>query len=568
VKENLRLKLYQKYNRSLDQRGIQLYWKLLRNVVRANFQDHEQFDDLLNACVKEDFDRLWVLAETMSEQQYQTAWMHFRASQLFALIKKLPIRINVIDPEQVAREKFLANDSRISEVTQEKLLLCSESLHKARSLISYVLDVEPDLNEILGNCAFGPGASLGIHGNATNVLRKISAQKWTVTPACAPLAYAAIMGIPCIADSLFPKNEDNGMICYDYSEARSTFYKKVELVNHKKVSFVPKTAKTHRVIAVEPLLNGFVQKGIDTTMRRLLLSKVKIDLNDQTRNQKMALMGSLEDCEDPYVTIDLTSASDSITPALVNELFPPGWVQLFNSARATKTVISGEEVTLNQYVSMGNGFCFPLQTLIFSSLAHACGAKIGDFSVYGDDIIVRQSVSGSLLELLGMCGFIPNMKKTFLSGPFRESCGKDYFRGFDTRPFYLKDFIRKLEDVFKFCNGIQSSDFVRTFFRNVPMKFFGTPDELLFVTLDKSATDSAISVDLDVYLASRLTTFSRKLFGFKEYRLRFKPVADNLKTPYFRYALAYQALIGSPSRDPFTVRYSSSPKIDEVYVSV
>jgi hypothetical protein len=35
-------------------------------------------------------------------------------------------------------------------------------------------------------------------------------------------------------------------------------------------------------------------------------------------------------------------------------------------------------------------------------------------------------------------GFQINQHKSFFEGPFRESCGKDFFRGFSVRPVYLK----------------------------------------------------------------------------------------------------------------------------------
>lgn len=561
MKDRQRQELYVKYNKRLVQDRTSNYWKLLKNVVRANFCGRIDYEYLLGLIAKRDFTDLYDYTERLAAQSYQLPWEHFQVAQLFALIKKYPISISGVNPETEARKKFFQNDERIGSITRESLLEVEPFLHVAAGVCQYVLGVEPDLNQILGSCDFGPGASVGVHGNATNVHRKMAVDEITCTPRCFQYAFTAAMGIPSFADSLFPSREYSDgtrIVCIDKVAARSTLLQRSKLIGHKKISFVPKSAKTHRVIAVEPLLNGFVQKGIDVFMRRELL-KIQIDLTDQFTNSRLAREGSTESCEDPYVTIDLSSASDSITRALVERLVPSGWLSLFDTARAPLSEIDGELVPLNQFVSMGNGFCFPLQSLIFSALAISSGARVGDFRVYGDDIIVRKSTSATLLYVLRVCGFIPNRAKTFLSGPFRESCGGDYFGGLDVRPLFLDDHLDRLEKIFKFFNGIRASDFVAHFFRDVPLKFFGTPDRLLFVRPQDGPADEAITVELDVYLSNPNSFRSRNTGHFRWPALRFKPVADNFRSPYGSYALLYSALRGGDSHLPFAVRYTSRP---------
>jgi hypothetical protein len=90
---------------------------------------------------------------------------------------------------------------------------------------------------------------------------------------------------------------------------------------------------------------------------------------------------------------------------------------------------------------MGNGFTFPLETLIFWALAACCvrPEDVGKVSVYGDDIIVPTYAYALLTEVLVAAGFLVNSKKSFVDGPFRESCGRDYLSGIDIRPSYIKD---------------------------------------------------------------------------------------------------------------------------------
>jgi len=66
------------------------------------------------------------------------------------------------------------------------------------------------------------------------------------------------------------------------------------------------------------------------------------------------------------------------------------------------------------------------------------GVYEGNFGVNGDDIIVPTRICGKVLRLLELLGFQVNEDKTFVEGPFRESCGGDYFQGKNLRGVYVK----------------------------------------------------------------------------------------------------------------------------------
>jgi hypothetical protein len=108
---------------------------------------------------------------------------------------------------------------------------------------------------------------------------------------------------------------------------------------------------------------------------------------------------------------------------------------------------------------MGNAYTFELETMIFMALASACTELSGSdkrfVSVYGDDIVVPSPAWDLLRRTLSRCGFVPNEKKTFVSGPFRESCGKHYYNGADVSPFYIRRQPRKLTDLFLLVNNIR-----------------------------------------------------------------------------------------------------------------
>jgi hypothetical protein len=92
---------------------------------------------------------------------------------------------------------------------------------------------------------------------------------------------------------------------------------------------------------------------------------------------------------------------------------------------------------------MGNGYTFELETLIFVLLSICACDEVGvsskDVSVYGDDIIIPVEAYDVLKEVLETCGFTINEDKSYHEGPFRESCGEDYFRGINVRPFLVRE---------------------------------------------------------------------------------------------------------------------------------
>lgn len=219
---------------------------------------------------------------------------------------------------------------------------------------------------------------------------------------------------------------------------------------------VPKTYKVDRTIAIEPCMNLYVQKGIGAVIRNRLKA-AKLDLNDQTRNQRLARIGSFSGS---LATIDLSMASDTISYKLVELLLPPDWFAALELCRSPMGRLpSGEWFHYQKFSSMGNGFTFELETLIFYALALAVselhGNKDRRISVYGDDIISPVAIATPLLETLDVCGFVPNAKKTWISGPYRESCGKHFWNGYDVTPFYVRRPVDSLRELFLYHNNVR-----------------------------------------------------------------------------------------------------------------
>lgn len=208
-----------------------------------------------------------------------------------------------------------------------------------------------------------------------------------------------------------------------------------EIVGGNKFTTVPKSAKTDRGIAAEPTLNMYVQLGIGSYLRRRL-KRFGIDLNDQVANQELAQRAYF----DGLATIDLSSASDSICYQLIVRYFPEDWVELLTLPRSHRTYIDGTWHELEKFSSMGNGYTFELESLIFLALCRCIvpEKEYSDVGVYGDDIIIPAKYADQLVDTLKFLGFRVNKSKSFLAGNFFESCGSDFFKGVNVRPFYLR----------------------------------------------------------------------------------------------------------------------------------
>jgi hypothetical protein len=522
----------------------------------------------------EDVRGLVELADSLSEQMYLTATEHLVANQFVSLIKKypFPLRLNPYDPEKEAREKFEASEHACAERNQffESRFDYEPDLqyqfNSMRGFMTHVIGVEPDLPTLYSMCDFGPGASVGVHGDATNLARKL-ASDWSVSPSAALYARSAICHNFHFLETLL-QEEGRTIVSLDPELIISKFWKRASLVPYNKIAFVPKTVKTFRSIAVEPLLNGFLQKGVDNFMR-LRLRRIGIHLENQSINSNLAFEGSREDSDDSFVTIDLSSASDSISIGLVRNLVTPQWFEFLNSIRSKSFLDKGKIIPYTKFCSMGNGFCFPLETLLFTAacVAVGCGTACQDFHVYGDDIIVRKRYAEPLLKLLAVMGFAVNTRKTALSGPFRESCGTDWFNGEDVRPFILDFSLENSRAVTKFLNLSKRSARTTAFFDGIESFLKDLiPVNLRLVRPYKGPPDSAIEVELDEFMASPFAFRDRSLQCWGWFEYIDTPVPDIgwrvLRSANIAHMMA--ALRGGTSEKPFVVRRKTRTTVRRV----
>lgn len=231
---------------------------------------------------------------------------------------------------------------------------------------------------------------------------------------------------------------------------------KVRVAQHNRVEFVNKNWQTKRTIACEQTGNVPLQLAFDGYTKERLLQRAGIDLSDQSHNQEYARLASIFD---HLATVDMRQASDTTAYNAVAWLFPQKWFEYLDSIRASIAVSGGAEELFQpfryaKFSSMGNGTTFTIETLVFAACAHAVGSKV--FKVYGDDVIIEADLVDQFAKLVHFLGYSLNHAKTHSTGPFRESCGANWFKGHDVTPFYVRKSPGNNAQWSHFVNGLAS----------------------------------------------------------------------------------------------------------------
>lgn len=324
--------------------------------------------------------------------------------------------------------------------------------------------------EILSHGGTGPGKSLG--SDYGNFYTKLFDSELTTTSAGLYRIYAAyISQHPSWAEA---------------ENIRLVRRGAPKVVGGNRLTFVPKTNDISRTICIEPVLNMFFQQGIRYILEERLRQFFGIDVSlQQEKNRTLAQIGSerslLDRCSEidktQYVTIDLSSASDSLGLKMLKSILDRTTYDslLLYSSRSCE-LPDGRSVDLNMISTMGNAFTFPLETILFSSVVLSAakvsglepifgkslhgtclisphGSRLGNFGVFGDDIICPAILARKVLRLLALLGFKVNSDKTFLEGPFRESCGADFYGGVDVRPVFCKS-LTSPQDFYSLINRL------------------------------------------------------------------------------------------------------------------
>lgn len=244
-----------------------------------------------------------------------------------------------------------------------------------------------------------------------------------------------------------------------------------------KVTAVPKTLKTPRIIAIEPTCMQYMQQALLGPLVESLesktigpdraenLSREFLGFTDQHPNRELARVASRTG---ELATLDLSEASDRVLNRLVVNLlhrFPhfSEAVQATRSTRACVPLWNGDRIVeLEKFASMGSALCFPFEAMVFLTIVFMgverelrtpltrklIKSYRGKIRVYGDDIIVPADSVPAVIGCLSAFGAKVNANKSFWTGKFRESCGGDYYDGELVTPVrFRRQFPKSRHDV-------------------------------------------------------------------------------------------------------------------------
>lgn len=370
----------------------------------------EELNDVKTASQSTDF-----AVQRLVQRARKRARFHVPALRAKAIDDFIAVNESVKKTQLTLSADIVANAKYYITVALERY---------TKSVYDEAIQQPLELAYLFDHWRFGPGASNGVVG--THTAQKIQ-QNMTCTARCEPLVRKL--------RSLNP---------YMYLNDKATG-SGVSVVSGSRLTTVPKNEDTMRTIAIEPSGNMALQLAAGSYLEGTLRS-IGLDISTQQfRNKELARIGSETN---GFATIDLKSASDMISIDLVRALMPRDWYDLLTVIRSRSIAVPGYgEIEMNMISTMGNGFTFPLMTLILVSLIYAFRATRGgpnlyiDWStacVFGDDIILLSSEYEDFCQVLTSAGLIVNYDKSYSDGPFRESCGGDYYEGVDVTPFYVK----------------------------------------------------------------------------------------------------------------------------------
>lgn len=376
------------------------------------------------------------------------------------------IDVAIFDRDSVASDALFpdvwnqisAMEREISTNVDTRYLTTRTVLRNVREFCHYALGAAPSPAEIAEHAKHGPGATQTVSGAYTSTFYKdssFSAYPHSISLLSAVLSYDQHFWEAANYDiRRMGAHDDHILRPLLTRDIGDILVKANPIATPDKVVFVGKDWKSLRPILPGKTLNVYVQLGVGVVMdNRLRL--VGLDIHDQERNKLLARRGS---ASGRFATVDLSNASGLICTELVRAVLPGSWFNLLDTLRCRAIERVGKDRKKETYQNvffsgMGNGYTFPLETVIFAGAVCAAYAlagysnpvleatrafRCGKAAVYGDDIIVQTELVPHLYTALYHMGARVNVEKSFTKGPFRESCGGDYYLGHDIRPPFVR----------------------------------------------------------------------------------------------------------------------------------
>jgi len=318
-----------------------------------------------------------------------------------------------------ALEKFTKCQERVASPMQTDLLT-KLWLKRARKICNSILG-SYDLEEHYKSCRFGKRACVGTAYKNSYLDFKLTRE---LTGSAEHIQWFSKYIETDLTLKRFLLSQSDGL---------SPRYK---VCNQLTLALVPKSYKSYRTILKNTLLGSFYTYGLG----RVIQTRLKSIGLDITRLQEQhGRLAQVSSRTKRLATADLSAASDSISRELLSMILPRKWYHAVMHGSIPTVKVGTDTLRMSSVITMGMGHTFPLQTLIFYCLIKAIGELKGEsrtfVSVYGDDLIYPSRLHRYVKVLFPRVHLNLNGDKTYVQDFFRESCGSDYYHGFDVRPF-------------------------------------------------------------------------------------------------------------------------------------
>jgi hypothetical protein len=322
------------------------------------------------------------------------------------------------------------------DLHMSKLTPWEQTLKRAKALMAFVLTPFTE-EELFAACRHSTGSTLGVSFSDTSWEQKFRFPI-TGTARVKPLVDRYLSYDKQLCDAIEDLNGQN---------LTGPRYK---IVSGSRASTVEKNSSIRRMIAVEPTWNMFFQQGLMVLMYKRMKA-VGLDVERlPDLHRQLAHRSSITGND---ATIDWSSASDCVSIGLLRWQLPPKWFDWVDLVRCPVMSLDGDTIELNMFSTMGNAVTFPLETLVFWTFGHAVlmtlkqetyslypeWADLKSVSVFGDDCIVPTFMAETYIAVMESVGFICNREKSHIEATrFRESCGGDYYAGYNVRPYCVR----------------------------------------------------------------------------------------------------------------------------------
>lgn len=313
---------------------------------------------------------------------------------------------------------------------------------------------------------------------------------------------------PYFMDIMYPLSSRDQVWCPEFPKPVTTGISSPLTIDRRtaKAVAVPKSYKAARIIAEEDSTRQWMLQAIRVRLERLIKANKYSDfiaLENQGHNQRIAYESSFNM---QYATVDLSSASDSLSMALFAEVFPQSVVTDVRNWRSSKVAIEDKVYATHMCATSGSAVCFCIESILFWAIARLATDTVASYlgieclppHAYGDDTIIDVRAYDTFVDFLTMLGFTVNEDKSFTwPSLYRESCGVEFWDGVECTSLYwprkpIDDSIPSIESLVKLHNALYEYWDVHVFLKKclrriIPKDFFTT--STLERALDCDPTD-------------------------------------------------------------------------------